>query len=111
MTYSNITNEKRERAEKRVKEMKGFFIHLTVYLLVNTMLTLTVFITGMQSGRAFWDIFWDFGTFATWFFWGIGVVSHAVKVFSFNPFFSKEWEERQIKKFMEEDRKQAEKFK
>jgi len=57
------------------------------------------------------EAFLDFGTVSTWLFWGIGVCFHALKVFSRNPFFNKEWEERQIQKYMEEDSQQSERYK
>lgn len=44
-----------------------------------------------------------------WFLWvvfavGLGLVLHGFKVFGFNLFMGRDWEERKIKKFMEEDR-------
>jgi hypothetical protein len=36
---------------------------------------------------------------------------HGLKVFSYNPFFNKEWEERQIRKYMEREKREAEKYK
>ncbi|MDX1331956.1 MAG: 2TM domain-containing protein [Robiginitalea sp.] len=44
-------------------------------------------------------------------FWGIGLGIHALNVFGINGILGRRWEERQIRKFMEEDRKKAEKFK
>lgn len=38
------------------------------------------------------------------FGWGIGIVFHAVGVFQWNPFFNKDWEERKIKEFMDQDK-------
>jgi hypothetical protein len=64
----------------------------------------------MNSGDSFLEVL-DFGSFAVWFFWGIGLFFHGMKVFSLNPIFSKSWENRQIEKYMEQDRREAEKFK
>jgi hypothetical protein len=36
--------------------------------------------------------------------WGIGLLFHAMRVFNWFPFLNKEWEERKIKQFMEEDK-------
>ncbi len=107
----NNTLEKRNRAKKRVEELKGFYVHFTVYVAVNTFITTMKIIRDMDEGNSFGEAFWDFGTFAVWFFWGIGVVFHAAKVFSYNPILGKDWEERQIQKYMERDRKEAEKYK
>lgn len=107
----NKYRNKLNRAKKRVEELKGFYIHLTVYIAVNMFITITKIVKNLQDGETINEAFWDFGTFATWFFWGIGLVFHAARVFSFNPFFSKDWEERQIQKYMEEDGKEIEKYK
>jgi hypothetical protein len=45
-----------------------------------------------------------------WFFWvifgwGIGLFFHALEVFKLVPFLNKDWEERKIKQFMEEEKK------
>jgi hypothetical protein len=107
----NYSNEKIKRAKKRVDELKGFYIHFTVYLAVNTFISTMKVVRDIGDGASFGDAFWDFGTFAVWFFWGMGVVFHALNAFSYNPFFGKDWEERQIQKYLERDRKEAEKYK
>ncbi len=109
METSNF--DKKERARKRVDELKGFYWHLGMYLLVNSVLTTLKISRNIADGESFIQAFWDFGTFAVWFFWGIGIVFHAVKVFSYNPFFNKEWEERQIRKYMDQERRESEKYK
>ncbi len=102
--------EKIKRAKKRVEELKGFYWHLAVYLVVNSAISALEIGTNLNNGKRFFDAFFDFGAFAVWFFWGIGLAFHAAKVFSFNPFFAKDWEDRQIKKYMEEERQEKEKF-
>ena len=108
MGDSNLN--KKERAEKKVKELKGFYTHLMVYLFVNIMVSVVITVSRMYSGDSFIEAFWDFGTLSTWLFWGIGVLFHGLKVFSYNPFFNKEWEERQIQKYLDEDRQESEKY-
>lgn len=104
-------NDKKERAKKRIEELKGFYKHLMVYIMVNMMITTIIVVSHMYNGDGFIDALWDFGSISTWFFWGIGVFFHGLKVFSFIPFFNKDWEERQIQKYMEEDKEQSEKYK
>ncbi len=106
----NNNKGKLERAKKRVEDLKGFYIHLTVYILVNTFISTMKIIRDLGEGESFNETFWDFGTFAVWFFWGIGLFFHGVKVFSYNPFFGKDWEQKQIQKFMDKDKKDAEKY-
>ena len=65
----------------------------------------------MGNGESLGEAIWDFGTFAVWLFWGIGLLFHAIKIFSLNPFFNKDWEQRQIRKYMEKEKKEIEKYK
>jgi len=109
MDYNKI--DKKARAKKRVEELKGFYIHLMVYVFVNIMISVVVSTSLMYNGYSFLEAISNFGVFSTWLFWGIGVFFHALKVFSYNPFFNKDWEERQIQKYMEEEEKQSEKYK
>ncbi|MEP2057957.1 2TM domain-containing protein [Maribacter litoralis] len=103
-------SDKLIRAQKKVKELKGFYIHLLVYVLVNLFL-MTITITAiMSAGESFTEALFNIGTFSTPFFWGIGLAFHAAKVFGFNPFFSKDWEQRQISKYVEQEERDAEKF-
>ena len=101
---------KKERAKKRVEELKGFYIHFMVYIFVNIMISTVIVVSHMYDGDNFIESFFDFGTWSTWLFWGIGMFFHGLKVFSYNPFFNKEWEERQMQKYLEEDRNESEKY-
>ena len=107
---NNNNRDKLDRAKKRVEKLKGFYIHLTVYILVNTFISTMKIIRNIGEGESFNEAFWDFGTFAVWFFWGIGLFFHGLKVFSYNPFFGKDWEKRQIQKYMDKDKNETEKY-
>ncbi|MCM4171425.1 hypothetical protein DHD32_08030 [Arenibacter sp. TNZ] len=104
-------DKKLERARKQVKELKGFYVHLSVYLAVNLLITIVEITEKMGRGETFFEAFRDFGTFAIWLFWGIGLVFHGLKVFSCSPFFNKEWEARQIQKYMDKEKRESEKYK
>lgn len=86
---------KYQRARERVDELKKFYGNLTSYVLVICMLALINYLT-------FWGYKWFLWAA---FGWGIGLFFHAAKTFRWNPFFSKDWEERKIKQFMDEDQK------
>jgi hypothetical protein len=87
-----ISGKRLERAKKKVEELKGFYIHFSIYLIM-----VPVFIYLNAKSTSFpWAIFPIGG-------WGFGVLGHASEVFGWNPFFGKDWEERKIRKFMEED--------
>lgn len=87
-----ISGKRYERAKKHVEELKGFYVHFSIYLI---MIPVFIFLN-MKSGGFPWAIFPIGG-------WGLGVFGHAAEVFNWNPFFGKAWEERQIRKYMNED--------
>ena len=101
---------KLRRAKKRVEELKGFYWHLASYLIVNLVITTFKIVRNLSEGETFGEAFWDFGTFAIWFFWGIGLFFHGAKVFGTIPILGKEWEERQIRKFIEKEKREADKY-
>lgn len=96
------TNYKKEdaylRAQKRLKDIKGFYWHAFWYAVVN------IFLFAMVAVNSNGNI-WHFGTFSTPLFWGIGLGFHALSVFGKNLFFGKSWEDRKIKEFMDKDKK------
>ncbi|MCF4101825.1 2TM domain-containing protein [Gillisia sp. M10.2A] len=95
-----------EQAKKRVKRIRGFYIHLVIYIVVNTAILIfdsnrKIFVDGNLQ---FWGI-------ANLFFWGIGLFAHWASVFGPNVFLTKRWEERKIKELMEKDSYEQKKWK
>lgn len=97
-----LENDKLKRAKKRVDEIKGFYIHASIYVAINSLILVNIYLNT--------DNFWEWGHFVTLSFWGIGLLFHGGKVFGFNPLFSKSWEERQIRRYMDKDRDDANKY-
>ncbi|MEW7278376.1 2TM domain-containing protein [Aquimarina sp. 2201CG1-2-11] len=85
--------KKYQRARERVEELKKFYNKLSSYVIVIALL----------AGLNYYQNEWRYAWFL-WpaFFWGIGLMFHAIKAFRINPMF-KNWEERKIRKFMEEE--------
>ena len=92
-----------KRAERRLKELKGFYWHLFWYLVVNAV----IIVSSVVVNAEYFNL-WSFNTFSTAIFWGIGLGVHALGVFGKNLVFSKNWEDRQIQKFMDKDKKRWE---
>lgn len=99
-------SEKLKRAKKRVEEIRGFYTHLAVYLVINTFIIALNLFYGHHKGFS-WGL-WGF--LVTPLFWGIGLAFHAMNAFQWNPFFGRTWERRMIEKYMEEDRREAGNF-
>ena len=90
---------KYQEALKRVKKIKGFYTHAAVYVVIN----LIIIIANIQNLEA-GESYFQFQIFSTAFFWGIGLVAHAFSVFVPNWIFAKDWEQRKIKEFMEQEK-------
>lgn len=86
-----------ERAKEHVKELREFYNNLITYILV----------IGSLAAINYYQNKWEYAWFL-WpsFGWGIGIVFHATKAFKITPVFRKEWEEKKIKKYMEEEQKE-----
>ncbi|MEM9649551.1 MAG: 2TM domain-containing protein [Bacteroidota bacterium] len=98
----HLNEDKYKRAKKKVEDLKGFYIHFMVYLVVNAFILVNIY--------NHTDDFWQWPHFVTLAAWGIGLGFHAVKTFDYNPFFGKNWEAKQIEKYMEEDKKEIDKY-
>lgn len=91
--------EKYKIAKKRVKELKGFYWHLAIFIIINAYIFVNVYLDTNSKGESFWQ----YTTFITFFFWGIGFLAHGWNVLWKDYFFSKEWEKRQIERYIKKD--------
>ncbi|MCW1963748.1 2TM domain-containing protein [Chryseobacterium viscerum] len=80
-----------KRAQKRVKEIKSFYMNLISYCTVSAFL---IFINLFTSSRNHWFWFPVLG-------WGIGVASHAFQVFGVGE----SWQEKKIREIMNKQKK------
>jgi fatty acid desaturase len=78
------------RARKQVAAIKGFYIHLFVFVVV----ILGLLVINLAAGGAWW---------VPWIFlgWGVGVLAHAFAIYGHAPHVIAKWEERKIKTLME----------
>ena len=82
-------SEEYKRAKARVEELKAFWTHFAVFIIVNGFLTMLDLVTG--GG---WWIIW------VWFGWGVGLAIHAFVVFGASGFLGRDWEEQKIRELM-----------
>ncbi len=93
-TPDTFISEKKYRiAKKRVEKLKGFYIHLFIYILFAPFF---IYLNYISNTSFPWALFPIVG-------WGIGVMGHAVETFNYNPLFGKNWEERKIRELMDKD--------
>lgn len=79
-----------EKASKRVEELKGFYGNLISYCIFIPFM----FLINWKTSPNYWWAFWPM------LGWGIGVISHAIKVFGIGN----QWEEKQIRKIIEKEK-------
>ncbi len=78
-----------EAARRRVKSIKGFYIHASMFVLVTAFLTVLNFMTPGP-----WWVQWVF------LGWGVGVAINAIAVYGFAGWLGSDWEERKIRELM-----------
>lgn len=92
-TQDEFLEEKRyEKARERVEAIKGFYGNLTAYVFVIPFLWWINYRTTSFT----WAIFPTLG-------WGFGLAAHALQAFGYHPLLGKDWEERKIRQFMEDE--------
>ena len=77
-----------QKVKERVTALRGFYGHLSVYVIVNLGLFLINMTTSPESLWFIWPLMG----------WGIAIILHALRVFS-GPFGSN-WEEKKIDELM-----------
>ena len=83
----NMTWEE-QRALEYVRDVKGFYSHLTTFAIVIGILFAINYFVSPGYIWAWWVVLG----------WGIGIISHALSVFEVFNFFGADWEKRQIEK-------------
>ena len=98
---NNLKEQKYLRAKKRVVELKKFYKHLVFYLLVNFFfISRRIYKDIVYNDVSFIEAIFDLDNYNFYFWWGIVLIIHGISVFGGSNFFSKEWEERKIKEYM-----------
>lgn len=103
MDQDYIKEQQYLKAKKKVKDIKGFYSHLTVYIIINIFIS-GIIVYGLTRGDyTFGKAITNFGVYSTWLFWGIGLFFHWLGVFGFKNLLGKSWEEKKIKELMSEE--------
>ena len=83
------------RARRRVRQIRGFYAHVAVFVAVNVLLHLINFAATRRVDWAFWPLVG----------WGIGLLAHGLATYRWMPFLGRDWEERKIRELMDKDRR------
>ncbi len=88
-----IADKRYEKAKERMEAVKGFYGNLMAYCIVIPILT----VVNYRTTSFAWVLFPAIG-------WGFGVAMHAMEAFGYNPILGKEWEEKKMREFMEDEK-------
>jgi hypothetical protein len=88
---ADVTPE--ERAQRRLAAEKGFYIHLTTYVIVIGFL----FLINAMTGSKWWFVWPALG-------WGVGLLVHAAAAFGLVGLIGHDWEERRLRELIEQER-------
>ena len=85
-----MTDERVERARKRVRELRGFYIHVAIYVVVIAGIAMINWITT----PGYWWVVWPM------IGWAIGLGAHAVSVIFEGSLLGPEWEDRKTREIL-----------
>ncbi|GAB5399807.1 MAG: 2TM domain-containing protein [Aureisphaera sp.] len=107
--------QKYDRARKRVKEIKGFYNHIWIFVLINIAINVVRFFVFPRIGFVHDDP--GFNDWLNWntilmpLLWGIGLAIHGIWAYRHKFKFLKNWEERKIKEYIEEEEEETQNWK
>jgi hypothetical protein len=86
-------NDAYKRAKTRVEAIRGWYVHVIVYVIVNAGLFAIDLATGDGINWAYWPLIG----------WGIGLAIHTVVVWLEGGPLGRQWEERKIQELLDRD--------
>ncbi len=87
-----IADKRYQKAKEKVEAIKSFYGNLISYCIVIPFLAYLNYHTTSFP----WIIFPVLG-------WGYGVISHGMEAYGYHPLWGKRWEERKMRKYMEDE--------
>lgn len=81
------------RARAHVRALRGFYVHVAMYVAVNLGLLAVNLLSSPDRLWFYWPLLG----------WGIGLVAHALRVFTV-PGFDGDWEERKVAEYKDRER-------
>jgi len=88
----DLTQHPRYRdAVRHARNVRGFYTHALVYVLVNALLI------GINMATSRGHLWFGWATLG----WGIGLAAHGLSVFAFRGWLGPDWEERKVRQYLE----------
>ena len=96
----DFDSEKYKKVKKRIDEIKKFYKHFSVYLIINLFFIGRRIYKDIVRGDSVIEALTDLSNYNFFFLWGIGLIIHGIVVFGAPKIFSKDWEDRKINELM-----------
>jgi hypothetical protein len=93
MNDVSVDTDVRARARKRVEDIKGFYVHVGVYVIVNAALLAINLLSSPDTLWFYWPLLG----------WGIGVAIHAFTLILEGGILGSDWEERKIDELVQRE--------
>ena len=94
------------KAQKRVKQIKIFYWHLALYLIVMALILLNFYV--MEEGPYVKPI--TGLNVSIIVLWSIAIIVNAIVVFRRKPIFNKDWEEKKIEEYLKDKHQEEQTF-
>lgn len=91
---ASVESARFRRAKERVEAVRGFYIHLGTYLIINLGIFLVNWVTVAANVWQTWFFYWVL------LGWGVAVLINGFVVFGTDRFLGPEWEERKIREYL-----------
>jgi hypothetical protein len=92
-----LEDEALARARRRVARVGGFYAHVLVYLVVNALLA-TIDLTAGTRANAVFHLDWAYWSIL---FWGVIVVTDAVRTFLLPALLGERWQQRTLDHYLQ----------
>jgi hypothetical protein len=93
MNDVSVDTDVRAHARKRVEDIKGFYVHVGVYVIVNAALLAINLLSSPDTLWFYWPLLG----------WGIGVAIHAFTLILEGGILGSDWEERKIDELVQRE--------
>ncbi|MEM1003144.1 MAG: 2TM domain-containing protein [Bacteroidota bacterium] len=113
MEYTATNDKRLMRAKYRVSQLRSYYTHLLVYILVNLLISGVKISFALRAGDALSEALFSFNTLSVWVIWGIFLLIHTFRTFVLPFILGYDWEYRKLEQYVEEElrREQELKFK
>ncbi len=104
-TRYNDANRKKKylRAKKRTEELRKFYKHVIIYVVVNLAISIFKLRVYMRDGESFEEVMGRLDMYIVWIIWGVFLLLQAIKTYRSNVILGSDWEEKKIRQFMNEN--------